>query len=123
MPLSANETRDVRLRQKNAYNAVTAVLFLMSRWMSVFAAVVLWQAALANYDRFGVFSLFAATVAITAAYIVFFVLHRAREPTLQAASSRRSFRFTIRISGSTSGIGSFQSPRSRAVLLARRSAP
>ena len=53
----------MRLRQKNVYNAVTALLFLMSRWMSLFAAVVLWQAALVNYDRFGVFSLFAATVA------------------------------------------------------------
>ena len=33
----------VRLRQKNVYNAVTAVLFLLSRWMSLFAALVLWQ--------------------------------------------------------------------------------
>lgn len=70
----SNETRDVRLRQKNAYNAATAVLFLMSRWMSLFAAVVLWQAALVNYDRFGVFSLLAATAATIVAYIVFFVL-------------------------------------------------
>ena len=68
------ETRRIRLRQKNAYNLVTALMFLASRWMSVFAALVLWTAALANYDRFGVFALFAATVAITAAYIAFFVL-------------------------------------------------
>ena len=67
-------TRRARLRQKNRYNAVTAVLFLLSRWMSVFAALVLWSAALANYDRFGVFALFAATVAITAGSIAFFVL-------------------------------------------------
>jgi non-ribosomal peptide synthetase-like protein len=67
-------TRRARLRRKNRYNAVTAVLFLLSRWMSVFAALVLWSAALANYDRFGVFALFAATVAIAVGSIVFFVL-------------------------------------------------
>jgi non-ribosomal peptide synthetase-like protein len=68
------DTRRVRLRQKNAYNFVTALLFLMSRWMSVFAAFALWTAALSSYDRFGVFSLFAATVAMAAASIAFFVL-------------------------------------------------
>jgi non-ribosomal peptide synthetase-like protein len=68
------DTRRVRLRQKNAYNFVTALLFLMSRWMSVFAALVLWTAALASYDRFGVFALFAATVAMATASIAFFVL-------------------------------------------------
>ncbi len=70
----SEETRRVRLRQKNKYNFVTAVLFLMSRWMSVFAALVLWTAALAGYDRFGVFALLAATAAIAAAYLVFFVV-------------------------------------------------
>jgi non-ribosomal peptide synthetase-like protein len=68
------DTRRARLRQKNAYNFVTAMLFLASRWLSVFAAIILWQAALAGYDRFGVFSLFAATTAITGAYVIFFVL-------------------------------------------------
>jgi non-ribosomal peptide synthetase-like protein len=68
------QTRRVCLRQKNVYNAVTASLFLMSRWMSVFSAIVLWTAALANYDRFGVFALFAAGVVITASSIAFFVL-------------------------------------------------
>jgi non-ribosomal peptide synthetase-like protein len=67
-------TRRIRLRQKNAYNFVTALLFLASRWMSVFAALVLWTAALANYDRFGVFALFAATAVMTVAYVVFFVV-------------------------------------------------
>jgi non-ribosomal peptide synthetase-like protein len=46
--------------------------------MAVFAAFVLGQAAFANYDRFGVFALFAGIVALTAAYLVFFtVLERA----------------------------------------------
>jgi len=70
----SEEMRRVRLRQKNKYNFVTAVLFLMSRWLSVFAALVLWTAALVGYDRFGVFALLAATAAITAAYLVFFVV-------------------------------------------------
>ncbi len=70
----SEETRRLRLRQKNAYNLVTALLFLLSRWMSVFAALALWTAALANYDRFGVFALFAATVAMTGGSIVMFVL-------------------------------------------------
>ena len=68
------ETRRARLRQKNRYNLVTALIFLAARWMSFFAALVLWTAALAYYDRFGVLALFAATVAITGASIVMFVL-------------------------------------------------
>lgn len=67
------ETRRIRLRQKNAYNLVTALMFLASRWMSVFAAIVLWTAALAYYDSLGVFALFAATVVMTAASIAMFI--------------------------------------------------
>src|SRR5205814_9260039 len=40
----SEETRRMRLRRKNLYNFITALMFLVSRWMSVFAAVVLWQA-------------------------------------------------------------------------------
>lgn len=68
------ETRRARLRGKNIHNFVTASLYLASRFLSVFAAIVLWCTALTHYDSFGVFALFAATVAITAASIVFFVL-------------------------------------------------
>ena len=68
------ETRRTRLRQKNRYNLVTALIFLAARWMSFFAALVLWMAALAYYDRIGVFALLAATVAIAGASIVMFVL-------------------------------------------------
>ncbi len=67
-------TRRVRLRQKNFYNGVTAGIFLLSRWMSVFAALVLWTAALADYDSFGVFALLAAAAALAAGYIVFHAL-------------------------------------------------
>src|SRR5437588_9169776 len=69
----SEETRRMRLRRKNAYNFIPALMFLVSRWMSVFAALVLWQVALAGYDHFGVFALFAATTAITAAYLAFFI--------------------------------------------------
>jgi non-ribosomal peptide synthetase-like protein len=68
------ETRRTRLRQKNRCNLVTALIFLAARWMSFFAALVLWMTALAYYDRVGVFALFAATVAIAGASIVMFVL-------------------------------------------------
>jgi non-ribosomal peptide synthetase-like protein len=68
------KTRRARLRQKNFYNAVTAGIFLASHWMSVFAALVLWTAALASHDQFGVFALFAAAAALAAGYIAFHAL-------------------------------------------------
>jgi len=67
-------TRRARLRQKNVHNFITASLWLVTRFASFFAAVVLWCAALGYYDSYGVFALFVATVAITSASIVFFVL-------------------------------------------------
>jgi non-ribosomal peptide synthetase-like protein len=66
-------TRRQRLRRKNAYNFVTAVMFLASRWVGVVAVIVLFQAALAGYDRFGVFALLAATLAISAGYIFMYL--------------------------------------------------
>lgn len=68
------ETRLLRLRKKNVYNAVTAALFLISRWMSLFAVLVLWQVAVVGYASFGIFALYAASTAIVGAHIVFFVL-------------------------------------------------
>ena len=67
-------TRRARLRRKNVYNAVTAGIFLAARFMAVFAAVLLWTAALGYYDRFGVLALFAGTVAIGRRQIVLYVL-------------------------------------------------
>ena len=69
-----DDTRRARLRAKNIHNFVTASLWLVTRFASFFAAIVLWCAALAYYDSYGVFALFAATVAITSASMVFFVL-------------------------------------------------
>src|SRR4029077_11202585 len=45
-PETDEATPRPRLRQKNRYNAVTAILFLVSRWLSVFAGLALWTAAL-----------------------------------------------------------------------------
>jgi len=67
-------TRCTRLRQKNIYNAVTAGIFLVSRWVAFVAAIVLWTAALAYHDRFGVFALLAASGALAVAYIAFYAL-------------------------------------------------
>jgi non-ribosomal peptide synthetase-like protein len=66
-------TRRSRLRRKNAHNAVTAGLFLLCRWMAFFAGLVLSAAAIAAYDRFGVFALLGGVAAVTGAYLVFFV--------------------------------------------------
>ena len=84
---------------------VTALIFLTSQWVPVFAAFVLGQAAIASYDRFGIFAFFAASVAGTAFTMAFFiVLERAilgfKRLKPQLARS------TIRISGGTKGTGS-----------------
>ena len=68
------QTRRARLRRKNSYNFVTALIFLASQWVAVFAAFVLGQAAFASYDRFGIFAFFAASVALTAANMAFFIV-------------------------------------------------
>ena len=68
------ETRLARLRRKNMYNLVTALLFLASNWVMVFAAFVLMRAALASYDSFGIFTFFAATVALTAIHMAFSIV-------------------------------------------------
>jgi non-ribosomal peptide synthetase-like protein len=69
--LSAEE-RHNRLRRKNAYNFMTAMLFLASRWMFFFAGLVAWQVALLAYPQYGVFALFAAGMVVSTAAILFF---------------------------------------------------
>jgi non-ribosomal peptide synthetase-like protein len=66
-------TRRARLRQKNAYNVVTASLFLLCRWMALFATLVLWTAAIDAYDEFGVFALLAGLAVSTGMYLAFFI--------------------------------------------------
>jgi non-ribosomal peptide synthetase-like protein len=68
------QTRRVRLSRKNVYNFVTALIFLASMWVTVFVAFVLGQAAIASYDRFGIYAFFAASVTSTVFNIAFFIV-------------------------------------------------
>lgn len=75
--VNAQITGDARravLRRKNAHNLATMGLFLASRWMAFFAAIVVWHAALLAYPRFGALALFAAGAAVTFMTIPYFVL-------------------------------------------------
>lgn len=67
------QTRRLRLRQKNVYNAATAGLFLLARWMAFFAALAFWGAATAGYERFGVLALFGGTVGVAALWLALFI--------------------------------------------------
>jgi non-ribosomal peptide synthetase-like protein len=68
------QKRRARLRQKNKYNLVTALLFLASRWMVLFITFVIGQAAFANYDRLGIFAFFAGFMALIPVIIAFFIM-------------------------------------------------
>jgi non-ribosomal peptide synthetase-like protein len=68
------ELRAKRLRAKNVHNAVTATLFLLSRWAFFFATLLVWQIALMNQPRYGVVSLLAATAVLSVGMILFFVV-------------------------------------------------
>ena len=67
------QTRLARLRQKNSHNFFTALIFLarracqcLSRWCQL--------RRFANFDRFGIFAFFAASVAIIAVNMAFFIV-------------------------------------------------
>ena len=66
------EARRQRLRAKNLHNLVTAALFLLSRWMFVFATAMIWELAVLVYPRFGVLSLFAAALVTSWLGVLFF---------------------------------------------------
>jgi non-ribosomal peptide synthetase-like protein len=75
MNASFNEqTRLARLRRKNAYNFVTALIFLTGQWVAVFAAFVLGRAAFTSYGHFGIIAFFAASVADIAFNMAFFMV-------------------------------------------------
>ncbi len=71
---SNRDERGRRIAQKNVHNVVTAALFLLSRWMLLFATLVAWERALASYPRYGVLALCAAAAATSLAAVVFFAL-------------------------------------------------
>ena len=71
------QTRLARLRQKNSYNFVTALIFLASQSVPMFAAFALGQAAFASgvfNNLSGVFTFFVIIVTFLAFSIAFFIV-------------------------------------------------
>jgi non-ribosomal peptide synthetase-like protein len=68
------QTRRTRVRRKNKYNFVTASIFLASQWVVLCVALLLGQAAFANYDRFYYLGFFTAIVGDIVFTVVFFIL-------------------------------------------------
>ena len=68
------QTRLARLRRKNVYNFVTALIFIASQWVVVAVAFMLGRAAIANFDHFGIFAFFGASVADIAFNMAFLIV-------------------------------------------------
>jgi non-ribosomal peptide synthetase-like protein len=68
------QTRHTRLCRKNSHNFFTALIFLASQGVTMFATFELGQAAFASYDGFGIFAFFAAIVTIFATNMTFFIV-------------------------------------------------
>ncbi len=68
------DVRRARLKRKNVHNAVTAALFLATRWFFFFATLAVWSAALVQYPQYGVLTFFAAGALTSAAAILYFTL-------------------------------------------------
>ena len=66
------EIRRQRVARKNGHNLVTAALFLVTRWMFLFAAFFISHLGVENYPRYGIWSLLAATALVSLAAIVYF---------------------------------------------------
>jgi non-ribosomal peptide synthetase-like protein len=70
----SGEARRQRLRGKNVHNAVTAALFLLTRWMYFFVTLFVAHLAVLNYAHYGVFSLLGAGAMLSVAAILYFAL-------------------------------------------------
>ena len=70
----SGEARLQRLRSKNLHNAVTAGLFLLTRWMFVFAVLLVANLAVLNYQHYGMLSLLGASAMLAVATILYFAL-------------------------------------------------
>jgi non-ribosomal peptide synthetase-like protein len=68
----SEEARRQRLGRKNAHNAVTACLFLLTRWMFFFATLFVAHLAVVNYQHYGIFSLFCAGALLSFAAVLYF---------------------------------------------------
>jgi len=63
-----------RLKSKNVYNAVTALLFLFAQWAMLFVTLVIWDRALNYYTDWAEMALFVAVLLTSAITIPFYVL-------------------------------------------------
>ena len=54
-------TKKQRLREKNRYNLITGILYLLSLWILVFAVSICGLVTIAYYPRYGMGSVFAGT--------------------------------------------------------------
>jgi non-ribosomal peptide synthetase-like protein len=66
--------RRQRLARKNGHNLATAALFLVTRWLFLFATLAVAHLAVENYPVYGTWSLLAAAGVISLAAIVYFAL-------------------------------------------------
>ncbi|MGN8020274.1 Pls/PosA family non-ribosomal peptide synthetase [Phyllobacterium sp. 22229] len=70
----SEEDRRRRLKLKNRYNAMTALLFLAVQWVMLFATLVIWDRALNYYTEWAQTALFVAVLLTSAITIPFYIL-------------------------------------------------
>ncbi|WEK51845.1 MAG: amino acid adenylation domain-containing protein [Candidatus Kaistia colombiensis] len=63
-----------RVRQKNRFNAVTVLLFLMAQWVMLFATLAIWDRALNYYTEWAEVALYGAVLLTSAIAIPFYIL-------------------------------------------------
>jgi non-ribosomal peptide synthetase-like protein len=68
------ELRRQRVARKNVHNLVTASLFLLARWLFLFATLAIAHLGVENYPVYGIWSLLASAALISLAAIVYFAL-------------------------------------------------
>jgi non-ribosomal peptide synthetase-like protein len=66
--------RRSRLKRKNLYNTMTALLFLATQWVMLFATLAIWDRALNYYTEWAEIALFSAVVLTSAITIPFYIL-------------------------------------------------
>ncbi|WP_168595984.1 Pls/PosA family non-ribosomal peptide synthetase [Rhizobium sp. SG570] len=67
------DARRSRLKRKNLYNTMTALLFLATQWVMLFATLAIWDRALNYYTEWAEIALFAAVVLTSAITIPFYI--------------------------------------------------
>lgn len=70
----SEEDRRHNLKYKNRYNFVTALLFLASQWLMLFATLVIWDRALNYYTEWAEVALFVALLLTSAIALPFYIL-------------------------------------------------